>query len=621
MSTNNPPTDEDSLNEELAENKRQKKNYKSFAYLFSFSKPYRVKLFSSLALLVFSSLSAIISARVLGELIDKGVKAQLALNPADRSFSPAYQLGALIIFLELCAVTCSYFGRRGMGDSAIATIKDIRRKLFQHLQDLPMSFFDKQPLGRTVTRLTHDVEGIEDFFSGTLSRLLIAGIALTTVIIAMLLTDFKLGLLMFIAISPAVLLTFAIRNTVRAHNREMAHKNSTINARLWEFLNAIPVIRGFGAEKWSQDSYDSVVAEHLKVSIALNVLNAWSRPMILILCQVPLFLLFWFGGLRVLGGAMEIGLFVTFIRYCERFSRPISALAQEIHLVQTAWVSAERVSNFLNRPNEDEVLGPNGSIAPRQIHGEIEFRDVVMKYDVNSEKNVLSHLNFKIEAGTRIGLAGRTGSGKTSTLGLIARLYEFQQGEILIDQIPIRNFDRHALRSHIGYVSQDVVIFKGTLRENLCLGVQVSEADLLRHCQSTGLSLALKNRELHFESEILDQGANLSFGERQLIALTRVLIKNPALLVLDEATANIDPATEASVVNAVNSVMKGRSTFVIAHRLATLKECDRILVFRDGKIVEDGSHSELEENQGYYSQLLKSGEQMLQSPETSVLVH
>lgn len=614
--------DQESLQEELTANSLKLKDYKSFAYLFAFSKPYRFKLFSALLLLVFASLTGVLSARVLGELVEKGIRLMLAKNAAERSTLVAFRLGGIIIFLELVSVMTAYFGRLGLGESSIATIRDIRTKLFYHLQELPMNFFDKQPLGRTVTRLTYDVEGIEDFFSGTLARLLSAGISLGTVIIAMLLTKPGLGVLLFVAVSPAVILTYAIRNTVRAHNREMAHKNSTINARLWEFLNAIPVIRGFGAEKWSQNTYDAVVDDHLGASIRLNVLNAWSRPIILIMCQFPLFLLFWVGGHQVLAGTLELGLFVTFIRYCERFSRPISSLAQEIHLIQTAWVSAERVTNFLNRPTEDSVLGADGTYTTGVLKGDIEFKNVDMKYDVTSEKQVLANLNFHVKSGERIGLAGKTGSGKTSTLGLIARLYEFQGGEILIDGKPIRSFNRLHLRSHIGYVSQDVVIFKGTLRENLSMGLKVPDQQLTESCDATGLSEVLRSRQIALDSEILDQGMNLSFGERQLIALTRVLVKNPTLLILDEATANIDPKTEESVVQAVDKVMKGRTTFVIAHRLATLRNCDRILVFRDGKLVEEGTHLELEQSGGYYGQLIKSGEQLLNdSQPVSSTVH
>jgi ABC-type multidrug transport system fused ATPase/permease subunit len=221
---------------------------------------------------------------------------------------------------------------------------------------------------------------------------------------------------------------------------------------------------------------------------------------------------------------------------------------------------------------------------------------------------VLHDVNIKIQAGLKVGLAGRTGSGKTTTLGLLARLYEFNQGEILIDGVPIRQLDRYWLRSNIGYVSQDVVIFKGTLKENLSFGSDISLPRIHDAVQSTGLARVLESRNLTLDSELLEAGANLSHGERQLLALTRVLLKNPRLLVLDEATANIDPGFELLIHKAVDALMQGRTCFMIAHRLDTLKNCDQILVFKEGRICERGSIRELLDLNGYFAELLRSSE-------------
>jgi ATP-binding cassette subfamily B multidrug efflux pump len=608
----------DSLKEEIEAGRRSKVG--AFRHLLGFAKPFRNAIIWALGLLILSSLASVFSARLLGDLVEKGIKAYAGKDLAGQSMALALEFGAAIIFLELTSVAANYFGRRSLSDSSLSTIYRIREKLFAHLQDLPMSFFDKHPLGRTVTRLTHDVDGIEDFFSNALARLLGAIISLIIVMAAMLLTDLKMGLILMAAVIPAILVTYGIRHIVRDCNREMAHKNSTINAKLWEFLSGILVIRGFGAERWSQNIFDDVVEDHLTASIRLNVLNSWSRPIILILSQMPLILLFIFGGQMVFAGTLSVGLFVTFKVFCDRFSRPVSALAQEIHLIQTAFVNTERVTSFLSRPTEASTLGANGTLTPKKLNGAISFKNVTMSYDLRGKK-VLQDLNFEVQPGERVGLAGRTGSGKTTTLGLLARLYEFQTGEILIDGVDIRKYERNWLREKIGYVSQDVVIFKGKLRENLAFGHLIADDEILRLCKKTGLFEVFKQRGLSLDSEILDQGSNLSLGERQLIALTRVLIKDPSILIMDEATANIDPKSETLIGEAVHSVMKGRSCFLIAHRLATLKECDRIMVFRDGRLVENAPHEELLKSEGYYSNLVKSGEQMMLTdlPETKSL--
>jgi ABC-type multidrug transport system fused ATPase/permease subunit len=579
----------------------------SFMYLLRFAQADAWHVALSLTLLVSAGVTGVFSAWSLGHLIEL-IKANTHKGTA--------QTAALIIALELSGVTVAYWGRRILAHSASNTIFRIRQELFRHLNLLPMSYFDRQPLGRVVTRLTYDVNNIEDFFIGTLARLLTAGISIVTVLTGMFVADLRLGLTLAVTIVPAVVVTYWVRGSVRYWNREFAHRNSTINARLSEFLNGIPVIRSFGAENWSQRIFDDTVDHHLHAAIKMNVLNAWSRPLILGLCYLPLLVLLWFGGQRVLAGTLSLGLFVTFVRFCERFSKPISALAQEIHTVQTAFANADRVANFLKQDTETKVLGEEGPVQASNLKGEIEFQDVSMSY--NGRELVLENLSFHVRPGERIGLAGRTGSGKTTTLGLLARLYEFQEGRILIDRNDIRQFNRSSLRGQIGYVSQDVVIFKGSIRENLSFGERIPDSVLRESCERTGLGRVLATRELTLDSELLDQGANLSHGERQLLALTRVLIKNPALLVMDEATANIDPGFERLVHQAVDSIMKERTCFIIAHRLATLRSCDRIFVFKAGRLCEHGRHDELLAQGGYYAELIRSGNEasMSQGPLT-----
>jgi ATP-binding cassette, subfamily B, multidrug efflux pump len=590
--------DDDFFDDNELASRAQSKDYRSFKELVSLHKPAHPRILFSLGLLLLGSLVAVGSSFLLGYLVQTAF--------VDRDLVRIGVVSISIIAAEVLQIGLTYLGRHVMASATSETIFVIRAKLFDHLARLPMRFFDKQPLGRTVTRMTHDVEGIEDFFSGTLARLLSAVITLFVVLTTMIVADVSLGLIILVSISPAIFVTFAIRTRIRYLNREMARKSSAINARLSELLNGLQVIRSFGAERWSKGLYDERVNDHLDTSLSLNIANAWSRPVILALCYVPLVALLWFGSREVIVGSMSIGLFVSFVRFCERLSRPVASIAQEIHMVQQAFTSAERVATFLRHPPEDVELGPNGTRQIEELRGEIEFKNVTMGYD--RKHPVLHDVNIKIQAGLKVGLAGRTGSGKTTTLGLLARLYEFNQGEILIDGVPIRQLDRYWLRSNIGYVSQDVVIFKGTLKENLSFGSEISLPRIHDAVQSTGLARVLESRNLSLDSELLEAGANLSHGERQLLALTRVLLKNPRLLVLDEATANIDPGFELLIHKAVDALMQGRTCFMIAHRLDTLKNCDQILVFKEGRICERGSIRELLDLNGYFAELLRSSE-------------
>lgn len=570
---------------------------KFFLVMLSYARSKAFMLAGALALLVAASYFSVFSATQLGRFVQEGLEAKNARL--------AYTLGFYVIGIEVAAVLATYAGRWLLANAALHTVLKIRYRLFEHLTQLPMAYFDRQALGRTVTRLTYDVDGLEDFFSGTLARLLSAILALATVLTALFLTKSNYGFYLSLALVPALVTTLLYRAPLQTWNREFARRNSSINAKLSEFLNGIPVIRAFGSERWAKDRFDDVVNSYLESAIKVNVLNSWSRPITMILCQLPLLTFLWLGGNEVIAGSMSLGLFVTFVRLCERLSRPVSALAQEIHTIQVAFASAERVSNFLAQPTEESVLGPDGGLFFKHSRGEIEFRNVSMAY--KKEHPVLKNLSFKIQPGECIGLAGATGSGKTTTLALLARLYGFQEGEIFIDGHDIRSLQRDSLRAQLGYVSQDVVVFRGTLRENLSFGTSVSNAQILAACEKTGFLGLMHQASLNLESLLLDHGSNLSVGERQMLSLTRVLIKDPGILILDEATSNIDPELEKIVYRAIQTVMTERTSFIIAHRLRTLDACDRIFLFREGRIVESGSPDELLQQRGYYSQLLAQG--------------
>jgi ATP-binding cassette subfamily B multidrug efflux pump len=574
----------------------QLKDMKAIAYLLRFARAQAGSFALALGLLLASSITGIVSARLLGRLAEE------ALLPKRMDLAGYFALR--VIILEVAAILFVYAGRRVLARSSLQSVLTIRKALFAHLQKLPMTFFDTQPQGRIVTRLTHDVDNMESFFSETMARLLNAVISLVVVFIAMIVVDWRLGLLLAASMIPAFVLTMAVRAPVRDWNREFARRNSAINAKLAEFLNGLPVIRSFGAEAWSKKEFDGVVDHHLESAIHINRLNAWSRPLISLLTSLPLALLIGLGGLAILDGNLTIAVFITFVRFCERFIQPMNVISQEIHVVQTALTNTERVATFLQQPTEDAALGPNGRVSADNLRGRIEFASVSMHYD--TERPVLRDVSFVVPAGETVGLAGRTGSGKTTTLALLSRLYEFQQGAVLVDGLDVRAYDRDSLRGRIGVVSQDAVIFQGSLRENLLSGDDIPEEALSAACKRTGFEQIMSSSGLTLDSLILDQGANLSAGERQMLALTRVLVKNPGILILDEATANIDPHFEEVIHKAIDSVMDGRTCFMIAHRLDTLRNCDRIMVFRDGKLVENGTHQELSAPGSYFGQLVES---------------
>lgn len=568
-------------------------DFASFKSLLHYAAPFKGGIITGLALMVVSSLISLVSARLMGLLVEDGLMA--------KSMNTSLMYAGAVIGLEIFFLGFMWLGRKLLSDYSSRTILSIREALFNHLQNLPISFYDRQPQGRVVTRVTHDVEGIEEFFTSSMGRVLNSAFMATMAMIAMLVTNFKLGAVLVVSVLPAILFVYVTRHHIRKVNRHLSRTNSALNSKLSEFLNGMEVIRIYGLESWSKEQYDGYVEDYRSSHLEANRLYAWTRPLVALLCSAPLIGLVWFGGHRVLSGAMTVGLFVTFVRYCERFFNPIATLAREIHMVQQAFTSAERVASFLAHAEEDAILGEDGRLAPQKVEGNIEFNDVFMAYD--GDNYVLKGIDFHIKRGEKIGLVGTTGCGKTTTVSLLSRLYEYQKGDILLDGHSIRHYQRSFLRNQIGFVSQDAILFHGSFRQNLCTDQTVPDDKILYACEVTGLARVMRLGGWNLDSEIFEGGENLSVGERQLLALTRVLIKNPAVLILDEATANIDPWFEKIIHQAVDRVMEGRTCLMIAHRLSTLDHCDRIFVFESGRLVEEGTKSELEAKQGHFYQL------------------
>jgi len=548
-----------------------------------------------------ASVAVMGSARCLGLLVETLVDPRAAVDLRWR-----YSLTFLA--LESLAVVAQYVGRVSLAKATIEITYRIRTELFEKMRRLPISYYDVQPLGRTITRLTSDVEGIETFFNGTLASVLIAGINIASVLVAMLLTDLHFGGVIVAVCIPALLFTVAMRRPVVRWLRTYKRRSAHVNAKLAEYLNGMPIIKIFGLESWTQRQFDAAADDLLSAGIHTLNWNSFIRPFAVFLCSLPTLLVLALGGPQVIAGAMQLGMLVAFVRFSERFVSPIRVISQEVQNIQEAVVSSERVRRMLQEPEESGSLGPDGDKTP-QLQGKVEYRDVWMSYGDSTP--VLKGITFSVEPGMKVGLVGATGSGKTTTVNLLPRLYPLLSGEILIDGQPLQQLQRRNLRRQLGYVSQDLVVFAGTLRENLsaALATPLPDSVLLAAAAETGLSQVLRHAKGGLDYKIVEGGDNLSVGERQLVAFTRMLLRDPRLLILDEATANIDEVCEALIQMATLKLMQGRTCFIIAHRLSTIIQCDMILVFANGQIIERGSHTELMARGGYYAQL--AGRQLL----------
>ena len=570
--------------------------------LLQYGKNAWLRLSYSVGMIALSGVAVMISARLLGTFVERiqaGAPAESVLT-----------VGAAVLGLECLAVWLQYLGRVGLAVATNRIVLAIRSELFTKLERLPMSYFDRQPHGRTITRLTNDVEGIEEFFGGTLARLLTAMVNIVIVFIAMLVTNLRFGAVVVASSIPAIIFTVALRGPVRDWLRSYKRKSAHTNAVLAEFLNGLGVIKAFGLENWSLQRYRQVVEELLHSGLSLLNWNSFIRPLAMFLCTLPLLAILWYGGYGVIEGTLSLGMVVAFVRFSERFSQPIRIVSQEIQVVQEALTSSERLRQLLNEPEEDDELGMDGQ-GQWPIDGAVEYSQVTMAY--NPRQPILRDVSFSAAKGDKVALVGATGSGKTTTLSLLARLYEFQSGVIRVDGHDIRKFKRRLLRSQLGLVTQDVVVFRGTLRDNLRGAtkgeddgeVLISDPFLLEACRKTGLIQLVERIPKGLDAFLYDGGENLSMGERQVLAFTRMLIRDPRILILDEATANVDEDCEKLIQRATHESLKDRTCFVIAHRLSTILQCTRILVFAGGQIVEQGSHSELMALGGHYRNLIQ----------------
>ncbi|MCB0349521.1 MAG: ABC transporter ATP-binding protein, partial [Bdellovibrionales bacterium] len=477
---------------------------KAFRFLFQYADGYKKTLLLGIFLLFLSTLFTISASYLLSIIIDKGI-----IN-GDSALAVRYAF--IVIAFEAMTIIMVYYGRKVLAYASSHTILQIRQKMFEHIKLLPMSYYDKTPQGRIVTRLTHDVEGLDEFFSSSLGRFGTSFLLAIMAWIAILVTNIHLGLVVSVAIFPTFIITFVTKDKIRKMNWDMSKKSAIINSQLSEFIQGLKVIRAFGIEKNTEKIFDQKVTDHLEASKAMNKFYTFIRPLTSLFVQAPLLVIIFYGGHLVIEGSITLGLLVAYVRYTERFTRPIETISREIHVLQQAFTSADRVAQFLMTPTENDIL-PQIIGSKNRLQGKIEFKNLNMYY--NREQPILKDISFTIEAGEVIGFLGRTGSGKTTTLSLIARLYPFQEGQLLLDDCPIENWSVDDLRSQIGFVSQDVFLFRGSLRENLTLGTQISDEKILEASALTGLSNFLSTKTNGLDFEIFDQGDNLSVGERQ----------------------------------------------------------------------------------------------------------
>lgn len=476
---------------------------------------------------------------------------------------------------------------------------DLRRQVFSHLQRLPLKFFDRNPVGRLVTRATNDVEAINEMFTEVLFHLVRDGFLLIGVVVVMLRLNYRLALVSFLVLPPLIGATCYFRIKARDVYRAIRVKLAKLNASLQENLSGMRLVQIFSREREQNRRFEGVNREYLCSNLREVKLYATFYPVMELLTSLAVALIIYYGGGQVLIDRISLGMLAAFLSYIQMFFRPVRILAELYTLIQSAMAASERIFLLLDEPIT--IKSPPEPKRIERVRGSVQFNQVWFSY--NERDWVLKGVSFRVEPGEKVALVGATGAGKTSIINLLARLYEPQKGEIRLDGVDIRELDLDFLRSQLGVVMQDLFLFAGDIRYNIRLNRGLSDErveEVARYVNAERFIERLPNR---YSEPVGERGSALSVGERQLLSFARALAADPKILILDEATAAIDAETERLIQDGLRKLLANRTSIVIAHRLSTIKQVDRIYVVHHGEIKETGTHEELLKKRGIYYRL------------------
>ncbi|MFA5031889.1 MAG: ABC transporter ATP-binding protein [bacterium] len=489
--------------------------------------------------------------------------------------------------------------------TAQSVIRDIRVALFSHLQKLKIKFFDLNPVGRLVTRVTNDEEALNDMISNVGATIFANIFTVIGAIWLMLQLDVKVSLITFLVIPPLVISLNLFRIRAKKAYRTVRKWLAQINVLLSEYFEGMKTTKLFNREQENCHKFTAVNKEYYNSNMKQVIVYGTFMPITELLLSVGTALIIWWGGGEALQSKITIGTLVAFTSYIRLLFQPIIDFSHKLDTVQSSLAAAERI--FLLMDTKDFEYDDEKAVSQHlKTKGEIEFKNVWFSYEdtPNPENWVLKDINLRIKPGERIAVVGPTGAGKTSIIGLIVKFYTPQKGEILIDGIPIQNIKHAELRSKLALVTQDSYIFSGTIRDNIKLrDSKVTEEEIQRAAEITNVTKFIDKMPGKYDEEIKERGTNLSSGERQLLTFARAIAVNPSILILDEATREVDSLTEGLIQDATHKLLENRTAIVVAHRLSTIKNVDRIIVISDGKIIENGTHEELIKNDGFYAVL------------------
>ena len=562
--------------------------------LWRYVRPYRGQFFTALICLPITSGFLLAQPYILKLAVDRYIA---NADPHGLAIAGLLYAGALIG--EFLFFYWQYYATMLVAQESLA---DLRRDLFAHLQELPASFFERNPVGRLVTRLTTDVDAINEAFTAGTLTIFMDALTLLGIVVIMLTLNLRLALVTLALLPPLLVALNFFRVRSREVYRVIRERIARINAFLQETLSGITVVQLFAQEKKLFAEFERRNREHRDANHLSNVYEATLFSLVEAVSSLSIALMLWYGAGQVGKGMVALGTLVAFVEYLQKFFVPLREFSTKYTTMQSAMTAVERVFQLLDSPVT--IASPAQPHQPAQVQGRIIFDRVWFAY--KGEDWVLRDVSFTVEPGEKIALVGATGAGKTTISKLLNRFYDVQRGAILVDGVDVRQWDVRTLRRYIGVVLQDVFLFVGDVATNVSLGRgEISPAEVERAARYVNADRFVRRLPRGYAEQLRERGSNLSAGQRQLLSFARALAYNPTILILDEATSSVDPETELLIQDALTKLMAGRTTLVIAHRLSTIQNADRILVMHKGQLREIGTHQELVERRGIYWRLYR----------------
>jgi ATP-binding cassette subfamily B protein len=559
--------------------------------LYTFVKPYK----SQFYFLVFLTIALALLAPTRPYFIQIAIDDYVTVGDTAGLLNIIYLLVILMILQSLVQWAHTYYS----GWIGQVIIRDIRVQLYQHLLKLRLKFFDNTPIGRLVTRNISDIETLADVFSEGLAAIIGDLLQLVTILAVMFYIDWKLTLVSLCTLPFMVISTYVFKEKIKVTFNDVRNAVSNLNSFLQEHITGMNIVQIFNREKREFKKFEEINNEHARAHIRSVLYYSIYFPVAEIIQAMGVGLVVWYGAVGVLGMELQIGVLISFIMYLQLFFRPIRMIADRFNTLQMGVVSSSRIFKLLD---SKEHIDNEGSFAPEKLKGHIELDKVWFSYV--DENYVLKDISFEVKSGETVALVGATGAGKSSIINLISRFYEINKGSITIDGHNIKDFELGILRKHIGVVMQDVFLFSNTIYYNITLGnPDITREQVMYAADLVGAKRFIERLPGGLDYNVMERGATLSVGQRQLISFVRAMVYNPEIIILDEATSSVDTETEELIQDAIDKMMKGRTSIMIAHRLSTIQKADKIIVLNKGEIVETGTHEYLLDLGGYYTQL------------------